>query len=61
MEIDLRTMYNENKQDVSRIGKGIEYLQNVPNSIVSYKHMIQEAFAESPPASSWLYNSTSQH
>ena len=37
MELDLQKMYNENKQDVSRIGKGIEYLRNVPNSIVSYK------------------------
>ena len=31
MESSLQIMYNENKKDVSRIGKGIEYLQSVPN------------------------------
>ena len=37
MEADLRKVYNENKNDVARIKKGIEYLCSVPHFVVCYK------------------------
>ena len=40
MEADLKKVYNENKNDVARITKGIQYLSSVHQFVVcsKYKH-----------------------